>query len=60
MELFIAVSLPIVLLFGLTLLFYSDEIPSWVKQFDRNSSTLRNFGIIAMSTMALITYLARS
>ena len=59
MELFIAIGLPIVLLFGLTLLFYSDRIPSWVQQFDRNSSTLWNFGIVAMSTIALITYLAR-
>ena len=59
MELFIAISLLIVLLFGLTLLFLSDGIPSWVQQFDRNSSTLWNFGIVAMSTMALITYLAR-
>ena len=60
MELFIAIGLPIVLLFGLTLLFISDGIPSWVKQFDRNSSTLWNFGIVAMSTMALIIYLSRS
>ena len=59
MELFIAKSLLIVLLFGLTLLFLSDGIPSWVQQFDRNSSTLWNFGIVALSTMALITYLAR-
>ena len=59
MELFIAIGLPIVLLFGLTHLFISDGIPSWVQQFDRNSSTLWNFGIVAMSTMALITYLAR-
>ena len=59
MELFIAIGLPIVLLVGLTLLFLSDGIPSWVQQFDRNSSTLWNFGIVAMSTMALITYLAR-
>ena len=59
MELFVAISLPIVLLFGLTLLFLSDGIPSWVQQLDRNSSTLWNFGIVAMSTMALITYLAR-
>ena len=59
MELFIAISLPIVLLFGLTLLFLSDRIPSWVQQLDRNSSTLWNFGIVAMSTMALITYVAR-
>ena len=60
MELFIVISLPIVLLFGLTLLFLSDGIPSWVQQFDRNSSTLWNFGIVAISTMALMTYLARS
>ena len=59
MELFIAISLPIVLLFELTLLFLSDGIPSWVQQFDRNSSTLWNFGLVAMSTVALITYLAR-
>ena len=58
MELFIAIGLPIVLLFGLTLLFISDGIPSWVQQFDRNSSTLWNFGIVTMSTMALITYIA--
>ena len=59
MELLIAIGLPIVLLLGLTLLFLSDGIPSWVQQFDRNSSTLWNFGIVAMSTMTLITYLAR-
>ena len=59
MELFIAISLPIVLLFGLTLLFLSDGIPSWVQQFDRNSSTLWNFVIVAISTMALMTYLVR-
>ena len=53
MELFIAIGLPIVLLFGLTLLFLSDGIPSWVQQFDRNSSTLWNFGIVTMSSMAL-------
>ena len=59
MELFMAIGLPIVLLFGLTLLFVSDGIPNWVQQFDRYSSTLWNFGIVAMSTMLLITYLAR-
>jgi len=59
MELFIAIGLPIVLLFGLTLPFLSNGIPSWVQQFDRNSSTLWNFGIIAMSTMVLITYITR-
>ena len=59
MELFIALGLPIVLLVGLTLLFMSDDIPSWAQQFNRNSSTLWNFGIIAMGTMTVIISLAR-
>ncbi|MBO8230395.1 hypothetical protein CU313_03635 [Prochlorococcus marinus str. MU1404] len=59
MELFIALGLPIVLLVGLTLLFMSDGIPSWVQNSRRNSSTLWNFGIIAMSTMTVIIYLAK-
>ena len=59
MELFIALGLPIVLLVGLTLLFMSDGIPSWVQQFNRNSSTLWNFGIVGMGTMTVIIYIAR-
>ena len=59
MELFIALGLPIVLLVGLTLLFMSDGIPSWVQQFNRNSSILWNFGIVAMGTMTVIIYLAK-
>ena len=59
MELFIALGLPIVLLVGLTLLFMSDGIPSLVQQFNRNSSTLWNFGIVAMGTMTVIIYLAK-
>ena len=60
MELFIAFGLPIVLLVGLTLLFMSNSIPNWVEQLNRNSSTLWNFGIVAMGTMTVIIYLARS
>jgi len=59
MELFFALGLPIVLLVGLSLLFISDGIPNWVQQFNRNSSTLWNLGIIAMGTMTVIIYLAR-
>ena len=58
MELFIAISLPIVLLFGLTLLFMLDGIPRWVKQLNRNSSTVWNFGIVTMGTMTVIIYLS--
>ena len=59
MEFFIALGFPIVLLVGLTLLFMKDSIPSWVQQLNRNSSTLWNFGIVAMGTMTVIIYLAR-
>ena len=59
MELFVALGFPIVLLVGLTLFFMNDGIPSWVQQLNRNSSTLWNFGIVAMGTMTVIIYLAR-
>ena len=58
MELFIALGLPIVLLVGLTLLFMTEGIPCWVQQLNRNSSTLWNFGIVAMGTMTVIIYLS--
>ena len=59
MELFIALGIPIVLLVGLTLLFMSDGVPNWVQQLNKNNTTLWNFGIVAMSTIAVIIYLAR-
>ncbi len=37
----------------------SDEFRSWVQEFNRNNSTLLNFGIVAMSTMKVIIFLAR-
>ena len=59
MEFFIAVVLPIFLLVGLTLLFMIDGMPHWVQNLNRNSSTIWNFGIVAMSTMTVIIYLAK-
>ena len=59
MELFIALGLPIVLLIGFTLLFMTDGVPDWVQNLNRNSSTIWNFGIVAMSTMTVIIYLAK-
>ncbi len=59
MELFITLGIPIVLLVGLTLLFISDGVPNWVQQFNKNNTTLWNFGIIFMSTMTVIIYLAK-
>ena len=58
MKLFIALSLPIVLLFGLTLLFMLDEIPRWAKHLNRNSSIVWNFGIVAVGTITAIIYLS--
>ena len=59
MELLIALVLPIVMLVGLTLLFMIDGMPHWVQNLNRNSSTIWNFGIVAMSNMTVIIYLAR-
>ena len=59
MEFLIALGLPIVMLVGLTFLFIIDGIPHWVQNLNRNSSTIWNFGIVAMSTMTVIIYLAR-
>ena len=59
MELFIALGLPIVLLIGLTFLFMSDGIPVWIQNLSGNSSTIWNFGIVAISTMSVIIYLAK-
>ena len=59
MELFIALGLPTVLLIGLTLLFMTDGVPNLVQKLNRNSSAIWNFGIVAMSTMTIIIYLAK-
>ena len=59
MELFITLGLPMVLVVGLTLLFMTDGVPHWVQGLNRNSSTIWNFGIVAMSTMTVIIYLAK-
>ena len=59
MELFIALGLPLVLLVGLTLLFLTDGVPDWIQNLNRNSSTIWNFGIVAISTMTVIIYLAK-
>ena len=59
MELLIALGLPLVLLIGLTFLFISDGIPVWIQNLNRNSSTIWNFGIVTISTMTVIIYLAK-
>ena len=37
----------------------SDGIPSWAKNLSINSSTIWNTGIIAITTMTVIIYLAK-
>ena len=59
MGLFIALGLPIVLLVALTFVFISEGIPLWIQNLNKNSSTIWNFGIVAMSTMTVIIYLAK-
>ena len=59
MELFIALGLPTVLLIGLSLFFMTDGVPGWVQNLNRNSSNIWNFGIVSMSTMIVIIYLAK-
>ena len=59
MELFMALGLPIVLLIGLTLLFMSDGIPYWIQNLSKNSSTVWNFCIVAMTTMTVIIYFTK-
>ena len=59
MELLIALVLPIIFLFGLILLFMTDGIPIWVQELNRFSSTLWNFGIVTITTMTVIIYLAK-
>ena len=59
MELLIALILPTVFLFGLVLLFMTDGIPIWVQELNRFSSTLWNFGIVTITTMTVIIYLAK-
>ena len=59
MEFFIALGFPIILLVGLTLLFMTDGVPFLVQNFNRNSSTIWNIGIVAISTTTVIICLAR-
>ena len=59
MELFIALGLPTVLLIGMSLFFMTDGVPGWVQDLNRNSSNIWNFGIVSMSTMIVIIYLAK-
>ena len=59
MEIFIALGFPIILLVGLTLLHMTDGVPFWVQNLNRNSSTIWNVGIVAISTTTVIIYLAR-
>ena len=59
MELFIALGLPLVLLVGLTLLFMTDGVPDWIQNLTKHSSNIWNFGIVTMSTMIVIIYLAK-
>ena len=59
MELLLALVFPIVLLVGVTILMMTSGTPLWVQNLNRNSSTVWNFGIVAISTTTVIIYLVR-
>ena len=59
MELFVALGLPLVLLVGFTLFFITYGIPIQIQNLTKNSSNIWNFGVVAMSTMMIIVYLAK-
>ena len=59
MELFYALVLPILLLFGIFIIFMDVGVPDFVENLNKNNSTLWNFGIILMSTVSAIVYFAR-
>ena len=59
MELFIALGLPTILLVGLTLLLMGKDVPDLVQNLNRNSLNIWNFGIVVISTITVIIYLAK-
>ena len=59
MGLFIALGLPIVLLVGLTFLLKTEVVPNLIRNLLKNSSTIWNLGILAISTMTVIIYLTK-
>ena len=59
MELLLALVFPIVLLVGVTILMMTSGTPLWVQNLNRNSSTVWNFGIVAISTTTVIIYLLK-
>ena len=59
MELIFTLGFPIIMLIGLTLIFMSEGIPTWIQNLRGKSSTIWNFGIVSMSTMTIIIYLSR-
>jgi hypothetical protein len=37
----------------------TDGVPGWIQNLTKNSSNIWNFGIVVMSTMMVIIYLAK-
>ena len=61
MDLVIALGIPVVLFLGLTIVFVSDGVPSWI--YSMNSRYSRKtwlYGVIGLSTVSLLVALFRS
>ena len=57
MEFILVLGIPILIVIGLTFLFITKGIPSWVENAEFNSSTIWNLGIITITSMSIVIYL---
>ena len=60
MELMLALGIPAIVLFGLTLLFKTEGLPAWMEGIREISSTTWTFGIIALSVMSIVVYFSQN
>jgi hypothetical protein len=60
MELMLALGIPAIVLFGLTLLFKTEGLPAWMDRIHEISSTTWTFGIIALSVMSIVVYFSQN
>tara|TARA_B100000131_G_C17678160_1_gene435366 strand:+ start:308 stop:490 length:183 start_codon:yes stop_codon:yes gene_type:complete len=60
MDFILVLGIPILIVVGLTILFITKGIPSWVENVEFNSSTIWNLGIITITSMSIVIYLYKN
>lgn len=61
MDLLIALGIPIVIFFGMTIIFLSNGVPNWVLNFNRKySAKTWLYGVIALGTISLLIALFKN